>query len=206
MKRVVVDSGLHDAAIRPQSLLSEFRRQSIEDAKTFFHDPTQWVDVACPACESSHREEAFTKEGFRYQQCTDCQSVYVSPRPTAEALAQYYHESKATQYRVEHFQRETAEARRKYLMRSLSNWMGRLVDEHGMTTAREFVDIGTNSTVLFDEIQRLGLFDTMGTLNPLPGLDAELEALGVHAVESSSPKAGAITALQQLENQLSPFA
>lgn len=205
MKRVVVDSGLHDSDIRPKSLLSEFRRQSIEDAKVFFGDASQLVDVSCPACESEQRKEVFKKEGFRYHQCGDCQSVYVSPRPAEEILTRYYRESKATRYRVEHFQRETAEARRRYLLRALSNWLGRIVDEKGSTSARSFMDMGTNSTVFFDEIQRLELFEQLYTLNPLPGLDAELDALGVRMVDESLKDLGAVTAIQQLENQFSPF-
>ena len=205
MKRVVMDSGLHDSEIRPQPLLNEFRRQSIEDANSFFSDISQLVEVPCPACDSAERSDAFQKEGFTYHQCADCESVYVSPRPTHEALARYYRESQATKYRVEHFQRETAEARRTRLLRSLSNWLGRIVDEKGNAEARTFVDIGTNSAVLFDEIQRLGLFDSLYALRPLPGLEGELEALNVETIDTTFHDAGAITALQQLENQFSPF-
>jgi hypothetical protein len=43
MKRVVVDSGLRDSEIRPQPLLSEFRRQSIEDAQVVFGDSSMLV-------------------------------------------------------------------------------------------------------------------------------------------------------------------
>ena len=205
MKRVVMDSGLHDASIRPHLLLSEFRRLSIEDAKSFFSDTTQFVEVPCPACDSDRRTEAFKKEGFTFNQCADCKSVYVSPRPSEEMLARYYRDSQATKYRVAHFQRETAEARRTYLIRSLANWLGRIVDEKGNTEARTFVDIGSNSTILFDEIQRLDLFDNVCTLRPLPGLEAEFEAQGIRPIEESLIDAGAITALQQLENQFSPY-
>ena len=205
MKRVVVDSGLHDSAIRPQSLLSEFRRQSIEDAKVFFGDAAQLVEVACPACESEKRNEVFQKEGFHYHQCDECESVYVSPRPSHEMLTQYYRESKASQYRVEHFQRETAEERRKYLLRGLSNWLGRIIDEQGNAAARTFIDMATNSSVLFDEIKRLGMFDTLCALHPLPGLEAELGDLGVRTLDEPLLEVGAITAIQQLENQFSPF-
>jgi len=205
MKRVVIESGLHDSAIRPQTLLSEFRRLSIEDAKSFFSDPKELVEVACPACDSDQCHEAFQKEGFHFQECEECKSVYVSPRPSKVALAHYYQKSNATQYRVEHFQRETAEARRKYLLRALSNWLGRIVDEKGNVQSRIFVDMGSNSSVLFDEIQRLGLFDSSYAVNPLPGLDVELAKIGVTISQGGVSGAGVISALHQLENQFSPF-
>jgi SAM-dependent methyltransferase len=43
------------------------------------------VDVGCAACGSSGRRELFRKQGFRFQRCTSCTHVYVSPRVTAEA-------------------------------------------------------------------------------------------------------------------------
>ncbi len=205
MKRVVVDSGLHDAAIRPHSLLSEFRRQSIEDAARFFADPAALVEVACPACDGDTRREAFRKEGFVYQQCAACASLYVSPRPTQAALAEYYQHSKASGYRVEHFQRETAEARRTHQFRSLAQWLGRMVQEQGTGDSTSFVDVGTNSAVVFEEIQRLGLFEACHSLDPLPGLEEDLKALEVQTLKAPMHDAGAISAWQQLEHQFSPY-
>lgn len=205
MKHVVIESGLHDSDIRPPSLLTEFRRLSIEGARKFFSDPSTLVEVPCPACDSPDSTEVFKKEGFTYRQCKDCESAFVSPRPNVAALADYYEDSEATQYRVEHFQRETAEARRNHLIRSLTNWMGRIIDEKGNPSARSFADFGTNSPLIFDEIDRLGLFDTKFSIDPLPGLDQELDPFDVTVADESLANLGAMTALQQLEHQFSPF-
>ena len=205
MKRVVVESGLHDSDIRPQSLLSEFRRLSIQDAAKFFSDSSQFVEVPCPACESGSRRAVFKKEEFTYNVCDECASLYVSPRPTREALAYYYAESNATRYRVEHFQRETAEARRQHLVRSFALWLARIADERGDCEAHTFVELGSNSTVLFDEIGKLDMFGRSYAIKPFPGLDVELESLNVETVEESLLNARAIAALHQVEHQFSPL-
>lgn len=127
------------------------------------------------------------------------------PTSHRRALATFYEESKASAYRVQHFQKETAEARRTHLTRALSNWLGRIVDEQGNPEARTFIDVGTNSPVLFDEIARLDLFDTLYTLDPLSGLDEELKSLNVEVISEDTGNAGAITAFQQLEHQFSPL-
>ena len=98
MKRMVVSSGLREDEIRPLSLLSRFKELSEEDALRRFGDAGELVDVACPACESAEREAAFEKNNFAYNKCLACDTVYVSPRPTAEALADYYANSPAIRY------------------------------------------------------------------------------------------------------------
>jgi hypothetical protein len=82
------------------------------------------------------------------------------------------------------------------LLRSLPNWLGRIVDERDKEIPPSFMDIGTNSSVLFDEIQRLGLFDSSHASHPLPGLEAELNELNVQSGNKSLTYIGAITALQ----------
>jgi len=205
MNHVVVTQEMHEADIRPPTLLSEFKRLSVQDAKRFFGDPATLVEVPPPSSEDGASTFAFEKDGFRYMQAAECGSLYVSPRPTKDALADYYRNSRASAYRVEHYAKETAEARRLHLLRSHANWMGRLYDEHGNAAAKSYVDIGTNSPAIFDEVRRLGLFDQLYSLNPLPGLESECKAHGVTVIHEPIRDAGAVTAFQQLESQFSPL-
>ncbi len=205
MKHVVVTPELHEAEIRPPALLSEFKRLSVKDAKQFFGDASALVEVANPATDSRDSSFAFEKDGFRYNLAHDCGSVFVSPRPTKAALAEYYRKSAASAYRVQHFAKATQEARRSRLLRSHANWMGRLFDEHGTSRSRAYVDIGTNSPAIFDEVARLDLFTKLYSLNPLPGLEDEFRARGVEILSEPIENAGAVTAFQQLENQFSPL-
>lgn len=204
MKHVVVTTGLHDADIRPPSLLSEFIRLSMEDAASWFSDESKRAAVDCPACACPDAVPAFSKQGFSYSRCANCSSVYVSPRPSAEQLLDYYAKSNASRYRVEHFARKTAEARRAHLLRNMANWMGRLVDEKGNPDARSFADVGTVSPSLFDEIQGLNLFDTLVALDPLPGLEAELKERDVRLAGNNEGGWGAVTLLEQVEHLFSP--
>lgn len=206
MKRAVVSTGLHDADIRPAPLLSEFKRLSIEGTREHFSDADALVRVNCPGCDADAARPAFSKQDFEYVRCGGCGSVYVSPRPSSDALERYYRTSAASRYRVEHFARETAEARRRHLMRAHAQWMGRMFDETGAPTPAKCLDIGTNSTVLFEELRSVGPFESFATLRPLPGLEQDFADTGVTVVDDGSGDYAVVTAFEQIEHQFSPTA
>jgi len=204
MKHVVVTGDLRGENIRPPSLFSRLRQLSIEDSQTYFGERSTLVEVACPACGSPTGRLVFEKNGFRYDECPDCGSVFVSPRPSPEALADYYRRSRASLFRVEHFARETAEARRAHILRSHANWLGRLVDEAGNREARGYADIESNYPVILEEVRRLGLFDRLYSLNPHPAFDAACAASGATVCRNGVSGLGALTAFEVLEHQFSP--
>lgn len=205
MKRVVVDTGLHEADIRPTSLMSEFKRLSLIDASNYFSDPAKLVDVPCPGCDSDHKIAAFRKDAFLYNECPACHSLFVSPRPSREALDEYYQESKASRYRVEKFEKETTNARRVHLLRSHANWLGQIVDEVGNKDASGYADIGSHSTALFEEIKALDLFEILYAVNPPPSLEAACTAQGVKVTQGSLTGLAAASAFTQLESQFCPL-
>ena len=72
---------MKEADIRPLDLFNKFIELSISDIESFFSDKTAFVEVSCPACDSNDSEEGLIKYGFRYLICTNCDSLYCSPRP-----------------------------------------------------------------------------------------------------------------------------
>lgn len=203
MKRVVISSGLHEVDIRPPALMSEFKRLSIQDAADFFADPATLVEVNCPACDAADGEPVFRKQEFLYRRCRECGSVFVSPRPSDAALAGYYLNSRASRFRVEHFTRDTAKARRYHLLRSHANWMGQIVDEVGNPEARAYADLSSHSPQIFDEIHALNFFDPLYSVNPLVPV-TESEAPVQTTTLDALSGLGAVSAFEKLEHQFSP--
>lgn len=205
MKRVVVTSGLQEADIRPPALLSEFKRLSLQDAVAYFSDPAQLVETPCPACGADAREAVFKKNEFLYNQCRECESVYVSPRPTDTALDRYYSHSRASRFRVDHYSRDTAKARRYHLLASHANWMGQIYDELGNRDAAVYADLNSYSPQIFDEIHALGIFDTLLSVDPLLPPERESSAPVRTIVRAELRSAGAVSAFEKIEHQYSPY-
>ena len=181
--------------------MSEFKRLSLRDAETWLRAPGALEETPCPACGNPKATPAFTLHAFTYRQCAHCASLYVSPRPSQAALARYYAESEASHYRVEHFSRDTAKARRYHLLVSHANWMGQLVDESGAGASPVYVDIETYAPEIFEEIARLGMFARRYAVRPL--LHAH-DAVTVQDWALPEP-AGAVSAFEKMEHQHNPL-
>lgn len=205
MKHVTMTTGLQESDIRPAPLMTEFMRLSSIDAHVYFRAPNRLIEVPCPACGSERREGAFRKNEFLYCLCRECGSLFVSPRPTREALVDYYENSSASRYRVEHFAKETAKERRKHMLNSYAMWLGRMVDEIGNPEARAYADVHTQSAQIFEAIRELGLFDTLYSLYPLRTLDEDCAKAGAQVARSALSGLGAVSMLGQLENRGSPL-
>jgi hypothetical protein len=205
MKRVVVTTGLHVADIKPPALMSEFKKLSIQDAAEYLSDPAHQVPVVCPACGHAAAAPAFSKQDFRYNACDACGSVYVSPRPSESQLDRYYAESRASRFRVEHFSRDTAKARRYHLLRNNAYWMAQIADEAGNRDVRTYADLRTHSPQIFDEVHALHYFSALYSVEPVVSpvgqCEAPVETIDLH----DAPPLGAISAFEKLEHRFSPF-
>lgn len=205
MKHIVVMSDLKAADIRPAALLSRFKEMSITESALYFGDRSTLIDIPCPACDSDNLVDAFGKNGFDYRQCVECESVFVSPRPSEEALAEYYQNSQANEYR-HYLSHETADARRFHVLRSRFSWVGRIFDEAGNLSTPSYADIGTTHPLIFEEVKRLHLFDHLYSVDPTFDGDTGAGTSGVTIEQASLQGLGVVTAFEQLERQFSPLA
>ena len=107
---------MKEEEIRPQKIFDEFLRLSKKDIEEFFID-SFLENSPCPACDN-FGEFVFTKNGFQFQICSQCNTLFVSPRPSAENFTKYYQESSASKYWVTTFYKETVKARKERKKRS----------------------------------------------------------------------------------------
>ena len=96
---------MKEEEIRPQKLFDEYLRLAKKDSETYFSDVERVVG-SCPAC-STVSEYAFEKNGFKYEVCPNCQTLFVNPRPVASAFSKFYTESPSSKYWASTFYKET---------------------------------------------------------------------------------------------------
>ncbi|SIO03249.1 Methyltransferase domain-containing protein [Rhodovulum sp. ES.010] len=168
--------------IRPQAMFDEYLKLAAEDAETYFGTaPREPID--CPACGAEGAPE-FTKSGFTYDLCPDCQTLYVSPRPPASAFSAYYREAPSTRFWATRFYRETAEARREKLWKPKARRVVEIMETHlDDAGAATVVDIGGGYGIFAEEIGKLTERPAV-VIEPGPGLADACREKGLAVIEA----------------------
>ena len=130
---------MREDEIRPKLIFDEYLRLAEADTKNYFSDVFKST-VMCPAC-ASEGNFSFKKNGFDYAECTNCQTLFVSPRPDALAFAKYYTESESAEYWATTFYKHTAEARREKLWKPKARTVREAMEKFGAVDA-DVIDIG----------------------------------------------------------------
>jgi len=130
---------MKEEEIRPQKIFDEFLRLSQKDIEEFFVDALT-ENGLCPACDN-FGEFVFKKNGFEFQTCSKCNTLFVNPRPSAKNFAKYYQQSSAAKYWATTFYKETAEARKEKLWKPKAKMVLGAIQKFGAMDHR-VIDIG----------------------------------------------------------------
>jgi 2-polyprenyl-3-methyl-5-hydroxy-6-metoxy-1,4-benzoquinol methylase len=135
--------------IRPEVILNRYLELTAEDAENCFSNGTR-LEVACVACGGTETRHQFDKNGFAYVQCTDCDTLYHSPRPPIAAFEAFYSQSKSSRYWAEVFFPSVAEVRREKIFRPRVEQLTKLCAERGINV-KSLIDVGAGYGILLDE-------------------------------------------------------
>ena len=170
---------MKEEEIRPQKIFDKYLSLAKQDAHTYFNN-VERVSGACPACGSCGGH-AFDKNGFSYEVCPDCQTLFVNPRPVASAFFKYYTESPSSKYWASTFYKETAEARREKLWKPKARMILRTLEEYN--SARHIlVDVGGGFGLFAEEIRSISGRAPV-IIEPGPDLAAACRDKSLHVVE-----------------------
>lgn len=204
---------MKESEIRPPKLFNQYLRLSREDIDRFFSDHSRFVEVSCPACGSEQWGPGLVKFHFRYVQCSECRSLYLSPRPTVTMYENYYQEAESVKFWSTHFFKETAEVRRQKIFKPRALLVGEWAKKTGgkIKGQRSFVDIGSGYAIFLQEVKRLKLFGKIMGIEP----EANLAQIGrdkgfriiekkLEAIDDGEIDADFATAFEVLEHVFNP--
>lgn len=154
--------------IRPQKIFDEYLELAKQDTKNYFSDSEKEF-INCPACEKKGTY-VFSKNGFKYDECSACYTLYVNPRPISSALDRYYTEAPSVEFWATTFYKETAESRRELLWKPKAEQIINIVNSYLKND--EFfslIDIGGGYGIFVEEIKKIANCDTI-VIEPGPKL------------------------------------
>lgn len=171
--------------IRPPELLAQYLELACRDNERFLSDHSAFIDVPCPACGSQQVAPSFVKQGFSYCTCSDCSSLYMTPRPTDEHLNAFMAQAESVKFWSTDFYRQTADARRKMIFQPRAKSIAELAKRLEVADDATFVDIGSGYGILLEEVERLGVFGDVSGIEPSPDLVEDCRAKGFSVREQT---------------------
>jgi hypothetical protein len=181
MRTIVSVQDVLELEIKPDNLLAEYYALTEQAVKRRLAVASELRPVPCPGCGSSKSERAFEKFNLTYRQCRDCASLYVSPRPSEAALADYYRHSPAARFWREHILPATEAARREKIIEPRAQWVLDGIAEY-TPYAAVGLDISSYGAALATELLRSWTSSVPLRLiaaNPLADLDFNTPPEGV---------------------------
>ena len=79
---------MKETDIRPEGIFKEYLKLCEKDSKKFFSS-AKTEKINCPACDSRGKK-VIEKNGFSYDECPVCRTLYVNPRPSALSFKDFY--------------------------------------------------------------------------------------------------------------------
>ena len=143
---------MKEEEIRPKKIFDEYLRLASEDTEFYFRHADR-VNGVCPACLGVGKP-AFIKFGFTYDECPNCLSLYVNPRPHMEAFSRYYTESPSSKFWASTFYKETAEARREKLWKPKAKLILDILEKYDAKD-QVLIDIGGGFGLFAEEVRNI---------------------------------------------------
>ena len=160
---------LRETEIRPDELRAHQQACFAQDVERLTAQKAAFVEVGCPACASQSATVRFQKFGLNYLGCTNCETVYISPRPTPAILEDFYAHSKNYEFWNSHIFPASEAARRAKIFQPRALRTLEICRRYGVENEL-LVEIGAGFGTFCEEIQSCGFFRRVLAIEPTPSL------------------------------------
>ncbi len=148
--------------IRNREAFNQYIEMVEKDVKDFF-DFTSFTEILCPACASNDKKTGFKKKNFDYVLCGQCNTIYVSPRPSNDDLKRFYADSPSALFWGKVFFKPVAEARREKIFRPRAEYASTILSAKKKNSVG---DIGAGFGLFLEELSALRPLDKLLAIEP----------------------------------------
>lgn len=175
-------STFRETDIRPDHLIAGQAERFAADLRRLLEHKQDFVKVACPACGSNTSKENFQKYELTYVTCSDCETMYVTPRPTPALLEEYYSTSENYSYWNKYIFPASEETRRQKIFLPRANRIIEMARRHGVRMGT-LLEVGAGFGTFCQEVKRSGAFQEVIGVEPTPELAQSCRERGLEVIE-----------------------
>ncbi len=206
-----LSTSFNEKDIRPWGTAAERQRRYERDVSRLLERRVEFVDVPCPACGVDEASVRFVKYTLTYRQCRECDTLFISPRPSGAVLLDYYAESEAYAYWNDVVFPSSEEIRREHICRPRVDRLLELCRIRGVRT-NVLVEVGAGFGTFCEEVRSRSVFNRVVAVEPAPSLAETCRRRGLEVIESRledcSPnhRADVVVCFELIEHVFDPMA
>lgn len=203
----VSGESVRETEIRPDELMAEQSAAYRRDVQRLLGRRDQFVEVACPGCDSARSRMTMQKFGVDYLECLDCRTVYLSPRPGPSVLSEYYATSENYEYWNKFIFPASEEVRRQKIFRPRAERVVQACERHGIRLGT-LVDVGAGFGTFCEEVR--GSFEKVLAIEPTPDLARTCRERGLNVIDRPveavelDDQVDVVTAFEVIEHLFDP--
>lgn len=168
--------------IRPDHLMRGNAKLHTEDVQHLLTRRNEFVKIPCPACELNSCQVVFEKNGFTFVSCTECETIFINPRPTFEMLTEFYATSKSIKYWNDKIFPVSEDSRRSQIFCPRAERVVELCRKHNAAT-KVLLDVGAGFGTFCEEIKELAIFNKVIAVEPSHDLAETCRRKGLDVIE-----------------------
>ncbi len=201
---------MKETDIRPNELYQKYLDLTENDVEEYFN-AVDLHEVNCPACNAEQKEFAFDKNKFKYFICSDCSTLYQSPRPKLKHFEKFYQDSPSSNYWAEVFFPQVAEVRREKMFMPRAKQAAELCKAEGFVP-KNIVDVGAGYGLFLEEWKKLYKDAQLFAVEPSKIFADSCRRKNIEVLEVMAEEAGAwagkadlLTCFEVLEHSYDPY-
>lgn len=173
---------LTEQEIRPADLMEKQKVVAMIDLGRMLSRYDEFVTVDCPACGSSSRTFKFEKNGIRYDECAECETFYVNPRPSSDVLDWFYRDSPNYAFWNDVIFPASEAVRREKIFVPRVDRAIEICKKYN-NPMQSLLEVGAGFGTFCTEVQSRGVFGRVVAVEPTPALAETCRSRGLEVIE-----------------------
>ena len=172
---------MNENEIRPRNLLDKQRELMLQDIEYLLSFQDQFIEVPCPACKGDNFKKIFEKFSMTYNTCDNCQTMFISPRPTPKILGDFYANSANYDYWATHIFPTSEKVRTEKIFRPRAERVRQLCEKYE-SASHTMIEIGAGYGTFGYEVQKLGFVNRYIAVEPSNSLAEKCKSRGLEVI------------------------
>ena len=197
--------------IRPESIMKGARKAYLEDVEFYKSQIESFQLRNCPGCQCAECDLFCEKDGFKFDRCPACWTIFMNPGPSADVVSKLYEISKTYEYWAKYVYPQSAEQRYTQLSQPRAAYIMSAMERNAIAN-QSILEIGAGTGEVIRELTQLIAGGVRAyAVEPNPDMwvnyehsEVKLLKVPLEEINETQNKFGVIYAFEVLEHLLNP--